>query len=206
MKSTLRITTLLLTVITLAACNNNSDKSSTRSDGQIELQDVLKEPHVEAMVVTYDQNSWETIIPDSCKSFFDGCNNCNRMDGFEIPACTRMACVKYQKPECLDERVTNADETTAPNRGKRVTYQCDEDKAFIVTSGEYVSGDAIMKLQANQIMFSDSQTKTATTMNRTVAAAGEKYKAKNGLGLWVKGGMATVTQGEDDLYLNCEEV
>lgn len=201
----MRITALLLTVLFVTACNNSTDTSST-TDSQMEMEAVLKRDYVEGTVVIYDQNSWKTMISDSCKSFFDGCNNCNRMEGSSMAACTRMACAEYQKPECLDERATNADETTAPSRGKRVSYQCDEDKGFMITSGEYVSGDAIVKLQADQIMFSDSQTKTATTMNRTVAALGEKYQAENGLGFWIKGGTATVMQGDVNLYQNCEAV
>lgn len=51
----------------------------------------------------YDQNSWQTMIPKTCNSFFDGCNNCNRMEGEEMAACTRMFCQEYQEPKCLDE-------------------------------------------------------------------------------------------------------
>ncbi len=52
----------------------------------------------------YDQNSWKTLIPSTCVSFFDGCNNCNRMEGSAEAACTRMYCETYQKPECRDEK------------------------------------------------------------------------------------------------------
>ncbi len=52
--------------------------------------------------ITYDQNSWETMIPESCASFFDGCNNCNRTPG-SAAACTRMFCEQYQEPKCLDD-------------------------------------------------------------------------------------------------------
>jgi uncharacterized protein YceK len=50
----------------------------------------------------YNTNSWKTMIPDSCLSFFDGCNNCRRSAAGEVAACTRKACFKYQKPRCLD--------------------------------------------------------------------------------------------------------
>lgn len=50
----------------------------------------------------YDQQSWKTLIPSSCVSFFDGCNNCRRMEGVEDAACTRMFCETYRKPECRD--------------------------------------------------------------------------------------------------------
>lgn len=53
-------------------------------------------------VTVYDQNSWRTMIPDSCASFFDGCNNCRRMEGEAEVACTRMYCETYRKPECRD--------------------------------------------------------------------------------------------------------
>ncbi len=50
----------------------------------------------------YDQNSWKTMIPDTCVSYFDGCNNCRREPGSDIAACTRKACMEYAKPVCLD--------------------------------------------------------------------------------------------------------
>ena len=50
----------------------------------------------------YDANSWQTEITGSCKSFFDGCNNCRREEGSDLAACTRKACVEYEKPKCLD--------------------------------------------------------------------------------------------------------
>ena len=53
--------------------------------------------------VVYDQKSWETIIPQSCLAFFDGCNNCRRSSASAIAACTRKACAQYKKPVCLDK-------------------------------------------------------------------------------------------------------
>lgn len=52
--------------------------------------------------VSYDANSWKTMIPDTCESFSDGCNTCNREAGSDIAACTRMFCQEYQEPTCLD--------------------------------------------------------------------------------------------------------
>lgn len=46
--------------------------------------------------------SWKTMIPQSCQSFFDGCNNCMRTADGEV-ACTKMYCEKYDTPKCLDE-------------------------------------------------------------------------------------------------------
>jgi membrane-bound inhibitor of C-type lysozyme len=154
----------------------------------------------------FDQNSWKTMISASCSSFFDGCNNCNRMEGTDAAACTRMFCDQYQKPVCLDDQAMNPDEVTAPSRGKKVAYQCDQGLEFLVSYDEYVSGDSIMKLQPEQIMFSDTQTRTATVMNRTVAASGEKYESEEGLIFWSKGTTAQVMQGEENLYENCEEI
>lgn len=56
----------------------------------------------EASGETYDANSWKTMIDDSCLSFSDGCNTCNREAGSDIAACTRKACVQYEAPKCLD--------------------------------------------------------------------------------------------------------
>ena len=51
---------------------------------------------------TYTPDSWRTLIPETCTHFFDGCNKCTRAPGAKMAACTRMACMEYQKPECLD--------------------------------------------------------------------------------------------------------
>jgi hypothetical protein len=53
------------------------------------------------MDLSYDENSWQNLIADSCQNFFDGCNQCTRMaDG---AACTRMFCDTYAEPYCTDE-------------------------------------------------------------------------------------------------------
>lgn len=56
----------------------------------------------EKAVVKYNENSWKTMIADSCTSYFDGCNNCRRSPGADIAACTRKFCHEYKKPFCLD--------------------------------------------------------------------------------------------------------
>lgn len=76
----LKLTLLLLAPILLSACTTMQDP----------------EP------VTYTPDSWHTMIPESCTQFFDGCNKCTRAPGAEMAACTRMACMEYKKPECLD--------------------------------------------------------------------------------------------------------
>jgi len=50
----------------------------------------------------YTQDSWKTMIPDTCLSFTDGCNTCSRSEGSDVAACTKMFCQQYSKPECLD--------------------------------------------------------------------------------------------------------
>ena len=72
----------LLFSLLAAGCNSTSQQSSVDS---------------------YDANSWKTLIPESCLSFYDGCNNCRRSAAGEVAACTRKACVKYQEPRCLDD-------------------------------------------------------------------------------------------------------
>ena len=51
----------------------------------------------------YYQYSWQDIIPDTCRVFFDGCNTCRRSPGSEVAACTHKACARYEKPICLDK-------------------------------------------------------------------------------------------------------
>jgi hypothetical protein len=51
----------------------------------------------------YNYNSWKSMIPDTCLSFYDGCNNCRRNKPGGVAACTRKACDKYEKPVCLDK-------------------------------------------------------------------------------------------------------
>lgn len=57
------------------------------------------------VVVTsgYTAESWKNLIPNSCQSFFDGCNQCNRIPESDGVACTRMFCDVYEEPRCLDE-------------------------------------------------------------------------------------------------------
>jgi len=52
-------------------------------------------------ITTYDSESWKKIIPESCKRFFDGCNNCERKENNQV-SCTELGCFQYRKPECLD--------------------------------------------------------------------------------------------------------
>jgi hypothetical protein len=58
--------------------------------------------------------SWKTMIPQSCQSFFDGCNNCMRTADGEV-ACTRMFCEKYDTPKCLDGEQGGVQQIGMPN-------------------------------------------------------------------------------------------
>jgi hypothetical protein len=52
----------------------------------------------------YDQNSWQQMIPPDCFVYFDGCNTCRRNPQSGLAACTRKACMNYNKPYCLDQQ------------------------------------------------------------------------------------------------------
>ncbi len=52
--------------------------------------------------ISYDQNSWRTMIPQFCMSFYDGCNTCHRLIDSDDAACTKKACQQYEAPRCLD--------------------------------------------------------------------------------------------------------
>ncbi len=55
-----------------------------------------------ASSVSYDQNSWRTMISPFCMSFYDGCNTCHRMIDSDDAACTKKGCQQYEEPRCLD--------------------------------------------------------------------------------------------------------
>lgn len=94
MNSFRRIIPLLFVVLFLTACSNLDQKEAVgilQKNGGDEDGDL----------VVYNQESWKTVIPSTCRSFNDGCNNCRKM-GNEEAACTRMLCEQYEKPKCLD--------------------------------------------------------------------------------------------------------
>lgn len=51
---------------------------------------------------SYNQDSWEILIPETCNTFNDGCNICSRMGSTETAMCTKMACERYERPYCMD--------------------------------------------------------------------------------------------------------
>lgn len=62
--------------------------------------------------VTYTSESWKTIVPDTCQTFTDGCNTCNRAEGSDVIACTKKACMEYERPTCLDAEAKVEGSTT----------------------------------------------------------------------------------------------
>jgi hypothetical protein len=137
--------------------------------------------------VSYDTNSWKTMIPASCQSFFDGCNNCRRAEGSAIAACTRKACQEYQQPRCLDGPIMEG--SVGDNR-------------FRVYYGEYVAGDMRVALDEDEVMLSDRQTHTASRLKRERAASGAKY-SDGKLEFWEHGGEAMLRNEGQKLYQNC---
>ncbi len=100
MKKLLIISTFALITFALTGCTTQpTEKVST--DG----------------IIIYDANSRKDIIPYSCQSFNDGCNQCNRIGSGDEATCTKMFCEVYAEPVCTDtpqsdETNQNLDEET----------------------------------------------------------------------------------------------
>ena len=152
----------------------------------------------------YDANSWKTMIPASCMSFFDGCNNCRRAEGSEIAACTRKACAAYEKPRCLDEPIMEGSVGKTPFEGRMAKFSCDGDNHFQVYFDEYVAGDMRVALDEDEIMLSDRQTHTAYRLKRERAASGAKY-SDGKLEFWEHGSEAMLRKDGQQLYQNCRK-
>jgi membrane-bound inhibitor of C-type lysozyme len=151
--------------------------------------------------VSYDADSWKTLIADDCRAYFDGCNNCRRGEESGA-ACTRKACATYQKPRCLDDPITEGSAGKTPFQGRLLKFSCDGDNRFRVYYGEYVSGDQRVKLAEDEIMLVDDQSHTAYRLERERAASGAKYS--NGeLEFWEHGGEATLGKQGQNLYRQC---
>jgi membrane-bound inhibitor of C-type lysozyme len=146
----------------------------------------------------YDAQSWKSLIPAACKSFFDGCNNCRRAQGSDVAACTRKACAVYEKPRCLDAPITEG----SPFDGRLLRFECDDGRRFGVYYGEYVSGDQRVRLAEDEIMLSDPQTRTAYRLRRERAASGAKY-SDGSLEFWEHGGQAMLRRNGQPLYAGC---
>jgi membrane-bound inhibitor of C-type lysozyme len=150
----------------------------------------------------YDADSWKTIIPASCRSYFDGCNNCRRAEGSQIAACTRKACANYEKPRCLDQPITEGSIGKTPFEGKLVKFTCDGGNRFRVYYAEYVSGDQRVRLGEEEIMLADQQTHSVHRLERARAASGAKY-SDGTLEFWEHGGEAMLRKDGQKIYQNC---
>ena len=149
----------------------------------------------------YDANSWQSVIADDCRAFFDGCNNCRREPG-KIAACTRMACAVYQQPRCLDTQTPEAGTSGSPV-AKQVSYRCAAGARFSVAYHEFRQDDQVVRLDRDQVMLRGAQTQTLHLLKRETAASGERYADDSGLRLSSKGNQALLMQGDQRIYRDC---
>ena len=91
MKHTWLLSLWLLSILFLAWCTN------PMSGEPITIPD-------ETVINTwYTADSWKENIPDTCQSFYDGCNHCNRVGTWTDIACTKMYCEIYSESYCKDD-------------------------------------------------------------------------------------------------------
>lgn len=95
---------LMWVSVVLAWCNNANPEVevdvNVNPEAEVEVNENVNEE------VVYDADSWKEIIPADCIYFFDGCNNCSRVEWEEdIVACTKMFCEKYEAPRCTDDEI-----------------------------------------------------------------------------------------------------
>ncbi|MCP8899583.1 MliC family protein [Gilvimarinus xylanilyticus] len=173
----------------LCACSPDSNKTEV-DDSAVTQGKTTTE--------SYGPDSWKAIIPDTCASFFDGCNTCTRAPGAATAACTRKACMQYKEPRCLDQDAAKADAEFS-----QINYQCADGETFIIFRGEYRASDMRVKLEENEIWLSNTQTRTAHRMKRVSSASGEKY-SDGEITFWSKGDEALVQEGEKILYRGCQ--
>jgi len=151
----------------------------------------------------YDADSWKTMIAESCKAFFDGCNQCRRGEDASTGLCTLKACAIYQKPRCLDQPITEGSMGGPPFSGRLVRFSCGDGASLRVYYEQYVSGDQLVALAEDEIMLVDEQTHTAHRLLRQRAASGAKY-AGGALEFWEHGGEAMLRQDGQRLYGTCK--
>jgi membrane-bound inhibitor of C-type lysozyme len=187
--SSLRLAVVLISAFLVAGCVAKQDPVTMTEPASSKSA---------AVDSAFDMDSWQTIIGDDCRSFFDGCNNCFREPG-KMAACTRKACAVYQQPRCLDDEAGAASAPAA----KRLDYACDGNNSFSVSYREYVQDDQRLRLKDSEIMFSDDQTRTAYRLQRERSASGEKYINAEGFEFFAKGDEALVRQQGTSLYANC---
>lgn len=92
MKKMMSVATLATVTLLLAGC------TSTPSSPTPDMADTITSSG-------YNAESWKTIIPESCQTFNDGCNQCSRIPGTDEVACTLMYCEEYAEPKCTDDMV-----------------------------------------------------------------------------------------------------
>lgn len=135
----------------------------------------------------YNANSWRDIINDDCRAFFDGCNQCTRSPGAEMAACTRKACIRYDRPRCMD--------TSTPGQ-PRLSYRCDDREVIVIQSENVLS-----LWQPVTGERRDAAPTTASSLKRVPAASGEKYR-NDTMVFWSKGREAMWSFG--DTTLKCQ--
>lgn len=86
-KTSLLLTWSIMSLIILSGCTTAS----------------IQQSQSEETTSSYDANSRQSMIPASCQSFYDGCNQCNKLSDNNDAACTRMYCEVYTQPYCTDE-------------------------------------------------------------------------------------------------------
>lgn len=127
MKKLSLLSFLLLSVLTLVGCAaapSSQDDLDTAQTGAVSQ---------------YDANSWKALIPASCQSFNDGCNQCTRIEGSDDVACTRMFCETYAEPYCSDDE----------NDGATQADQSDLEAMYV---GLFVQ-DAVAQAEKNNTFF-----------------------------------------------------
>ena len=106
MKNNVKMLVMLLmwTTVVLTGCN---EKDNTVNNPEVDPNVVVTLEEETNEGVSYDAESWKEIIPEDCTYFFDGCNNCSRIEWEDVVACTEMFCETYEEPRCTDEEVAD---------------------------------------------------------------------------------------------------
>ena len=186
----LPIALMLVAGLLLAACSEQESAVTPPPEAQ---------PASVTEALSYGASSWRELIPESCTSFFDGCNTCRRVPGAAEAACTRKACMEYQKPRCLDD-----EQADGGKAARKVQYQCAEGARFTVFFGEYRADDQRVTLGPDELMLSDAQSHTTYKLTRERSASGAQY-TNDTITYWSKGAEAMLQQSGDTLYQGCRE-
>lgn len=148
----------------------------------------------------FNSDSWRTLVPADCQTYFDGCNNCTRDPQTDETVCTKEVCEVYQAPRCLDGEAGIS--VTAIIGPRLVKYRCAENKRFTMHYGEYSIAKKKVKLKDTQAVFVDSATGIAEVMTMQPSTIGEAY---------VSGATTVITKDKDAVvkkynntyYANC---